>query len=131
MMAAAAGPKVARTVYAHALGKTEVPSPANRLVRRERRLGRFPDSVAAVLHDVGRTLQPYYSGDDAALAEQIASICPVDMLIDVSGTEATKAFVDMHEHVRNPLHTPLFYPSYNDNGKQAAIADIQHPIARI
>src|SRR5438067_13676579 len=64
----------------------------------------------------GGRYNPIIPVDDAALAEQIASIYRVDMLIDVSGTEATKAFVDMHEHVRNPLHTPLFYPRYNDNG---------------
>ena len=79
----------------------------------------------------GGRYNPIIPVDDVELAEQLVTLYRVDMLIDVSGTDANKAFVETHEHLRNPLHHPLFYPRFHEANKSAAIVDIQHPIARI
>jgi hypothetical protein len=79
----------------------------------------------------GGRYNPIIPVDDAALAKQLVTQYRVDILIDISGTDATKAFVKVHGHLRNPFHHPLFYPRFHEAEKVAAIVDIQHPIARI
>jgi hypothetical protein len=78
----------------------------------------------------GGRYNPIIPVDNAELAEQLVTLYRVDMLIDISGTDATKAFVEAHRHLRNPLHHPLFYPRIHGANKSAAIVDLQHPIAR-
>lgn len=78
----------------------------------------------------GGRFNPIIPVDDTDLARQLVKLYHADMLIDVSGTKDTKAFVEAHKHLRNPFRHPLFYPRYDDKLKTAAIVDVQHPITK-
>lgn len=79
----------------------------------------------------GGRYNPIIPVDDAKLAEQLVRLYRADILIDLSGTEASKAFVEAHKHLQYPLHYPLFFDRGRGERKTSAIVDIQHPVQRI
>ncbi len=79
----------------------------------------------------GGRYNPIIPVNDPQLAEALTSLYRIDLLEDVSKTEATRTFIEAQKHLPNPLHHPLFYPSGAAGQKAPAIVDIRHPIQKL